>query len=90
MNLKQLPPLNEREQTVVATALEQLRDIKQRSIIGTDEERASFKKINQFDNLAPQHTLMHVLTLLAKLTGKPVEHFANQNPSQNPPPKTHE
>lgn len=84
-----LPPLNDREQQVVLTALELLRETKQLSIIGSEAERKALKQINQYDLLAPQHTLMHTLTLLSKMTGKPVEHFANRNPSQNPQPKTH-
>jgi hypothetical protein len=85
MNLE----INEREKTVLLTALDNLRDLKQRSLIGTNDERAVFKALNQYDILAAPHTLMHSLSLLSKLTGRPIEHFT-RNPSQDPQPKTHE
>jgi hypothetical protein len=77
--------LNDREQGVVVAALEQYRDIKHKAIMGTPEEVASFKTVNEYDLLSPQHALMHTLTLLSKLLKKPVEHFANPQPSQVTP-----
>jgi hypothetical protein len=82
MNLE----INDRETTVLLTALDLLRDSKQRAIIG---DETAFKQVNQYDLLAPQHTLMHTLTLMSKLTKQPVEYFT-RNPSQNPTPQTHE
>jgi hypothetical protein len=82
--------LNDREQGVVLAALEQFRDIKHKAIIGENAQRQAFKTINEYDLLAPQHALMHTLTLLSRITKKPVEHFANPNPSQQAQPKTHE
>src|SRR5947207_1985358 len=84
MNLE----VNDREITVLLTALDLLRDTKQKAIIGSPAERKAFKAINEYDLIAPQHTLMHVLALLAKITKKPIEYFT-RNPSQNPNPKTH-
>jgi hypothetical protein len=85
MNLE----INDRSKTVLLAALDLFRDSKQRSIIGSEEERKAFKTLNQYDLLSPQHALMEVLSLMARVSGKPVEHFV-QNPSQNPQPKTHE
>lgn len=79
--------LNDREQGVVMAALEQFRDIKQKTLTG---EYQNFNTTNEYDLLAPAHALMHTLTLMSRITKKPVEHFANANPSQLPPPKTHE
>lgn len=81
--------LNDRQTTTVLTALELLRSVKQLSIFGTDEEKSYPKQINQYDLLAREHTLMHTLTLLSKMTGKPVEYFSH-NPSQAKPESTHE
>lgn len=81
--------INDREKTVLLTALDNLRELKQLSLIGTNDERAAFKALNQYDLLASSHTLMHSLSLLSKLTGRPIEHFT-RNPSQDPQPKTHE
>jgi hypothetical protein len=85
MNLE----VNDRETTVLLTALDLLRDSKQRAIIGDETEQTAFKQVNQYDLLAPQHTLMHTLTLMSKITKQPVEYFT-RNPSQNPTPQTHE
>lgn len=82
--------LNGREQGVVLAALEQFRNIKHDAILGNEIVRAHFKTINEYDLLAPQHALMHTLTLMSRITKRPVEHFANPNPSQLPQPKTHE
>jgi hypothetical protein len=82
--------LNDREQGVVLAALEQFRSLKQESIAGNDLARKSFKSLNEYDLLAPPHALMHTLTLMSRITKRPVEHFANPNPSQQPQPKTHE
>jgi|GraSoiStandDraft_46_1057282.scaffolds.fasta_scaffold28228_6 hypothetical protein len=82
--------LNDREEGVVLAALEQFRSLKHESIIGNEVARKAFKSLNQYDLLAPQHALMHTLTLMSRITKKPVEHFANPNPSQQPQPKTHE
>lgn len=82
--------LNDREQGVVLAALEQFRSIKHDAIVGDADARAHFKTLNAYDLLAPHHALMHTLTLMSRMTKKPVEHFANPNPSQNLPPKTHE
>jgi hypothetical protein len=82
--------LNDREQGVVLAALEQFRELKQKAIIGEESQRRVFKTLNEYDLLAPQHALMHTLTLMSRITKKPVEHFANPNPSQQPQPKTHE
>lgn len=81
--------LNDREQGVVLAALDQFRDIKHKAIIGEDSQRQAFKTINEYDLLAPQHALMHTLTLMSRITKKPVEHFANLNPSQLPQPEFH-
>lgn len=81
--------LNDREEGVVLAALDQFRDIKHKAILGEDLQRKAFKQINEYDMLAPQHALMHTLTLMSRITKKPVEHFANPNPSQLPQPEFH-
>lgn len=78
--------LNDREQGVVVAALEQFRDIKHKAIMGAPEERVAFKTVNEYDLLSPQHALMHTLTLLSRLLKKPVEYFANPQPSQTTEP----
>lgn len=86
--------LSDREKTAVIAALESQRSRKQAVIeSGANHSKAVQAELrqpdNQYDILSAEHTLMHAITLLAKLTGQPPAHFANPNPSQDPPIKTH-
>jgi hypothetical protein len=81
--------LNDREQQIALVAFENLRDLKQRALLGTPDEQKAFKQINQYDLLDSKHTLMHCLSLLSKLTGQPLANFTNPNPSQTQTAQTH-
>ena len=88
--------LTDREKQTATAALESLRQRKQKDIETSAQytkDHPIAKEIrkpeNQYDILSCEHTLMHAITLLAKLTGQPIAHFANPNPSQLPQPKTH-
>lgn len=74
-----LPLSDPQKQTVIA-ALEFFRNAKQLSL---SEKNYPFQKTSEYDLLSVEHSLMHSITLLAKLTDRPLEHFANPNPSQN-------
>jgi hypothetical protein len=78
--------INDREKTVIVASLELMRSVKQEQI--TNPEPGKPISINEHDRLDVRHTLMHTLTLLAKLLNKPLEYFT-KNPSQDPLPKTH-
>lgn len=45
---------------------------------------------NEYDILVTEHTLMHTISMLSKLTGQPPTHFMNPNPSQDKPVQTHD
>jgi len=92
MNLQ----LTDREKQVITAALESFRQRKQKDIETSAQytkDHPIAKEIrkpeNEHDILSCEHSLMHAITLLAKLTGQPIAHFANPNPSQLPEPKTH-
>jgi hypothetical protein len=83
--------LTDPQVTVIKAALEFFRNAKQQSFGPPESNPLPFAgKVNEFDLLSPQHTLMHTITLLSKLTGNPVAYYVNPNPSQLPQPKTHE
>lgn len=81
--------LSDREKMVVTAALEFFRRAKQNSIIAGPNQLPFKNSTSEYDLLSAPHTLMHTLTLLAQLTGKPIAYFTNPNPSQQPMPKTH-
>lgn len=83
--------LSDREKQVVLAALEFFRRAKQGSILPAPEQLPMpfASATSEYDLLSPQHTLMHTLKLLSTITQKPIEHFANPNPSQDPPTSTH-
>jgi hypothetical protein len=78
--------INDREKTVIVASLELMRSVKQEQI--TNPEPGKPVSINEHDRLDAKHTLMHTLTLLAKLLNKPLEYFT-KNPSQNAQPSEH-
>lgn len=96
MNLQ----ITDREKQVIITALEKFRSIKQATIEVAPSTLANDTKNmrlyqelrqpeNEYDILSAEHSLMHTLTLLARLTDKPIAHFANPQPSQDPPLAVH-
>jgi len=76
---------SDREIQAIKVGLEMLRQTKQEQIATSQPKPI----VNQYDILSPSHTLMYAITALAKITGNPVRHFTNVNPSQLPQPKTH-
>lgn len=81
--------LSDREKIITIAALEFFRRAKQGSITPGPNQLPFKNATSEYDLLNAHHTLMHILTLLARLTGKPVTHFANPNPSQQPTPAVH-
>jgi hypothetical protein len=71
--------LTDREEQVTKAALDFFRNAKQLSIQGELPFKGS---TGEYDLMSPEHTLMHTITALAKLTQLPPAHFANRNPSQ--------
>lgn len=87
--------LTDREKQAFTAALESFRSRKQAALEASQNQPRNVveeirKPENQYDILSVEHSLMHAITVLSKLTGQPITHFANPNPSQTPPPKTHE
>ena len=78
--------LTEREESVVLAAL----DFFQRAKRQTVTNKLPFEKVSEYDLLSPQHAAMSALTIMTKLSKKPVEYFINPNPSQfgQTPPTT--
>lgn len=75
--------LTEREESVVLAAL----DFFQRAKRKVTSEGLPFTKVSEFDLLSPGHAAMSALTVMAKLSKKPVEYFMNpQQPITPPPP----
>jgi hypothetical protein len=72
--------LSEREESVVLAAL----DFFQRAKRKTVSDQLPFEKVSEYDLLSPQHAAMSALTVMTKMTKKPVEYFVNPNPSQLP------
>lgn len=89
--------LADREKQALTAACESFRHRKQSAIIATanisrdDKLRQEIRQPeNQYDILSAEHSLMHIIVLLAKLTGQPIAYFTNPNPSQQSEPKTHD
>ena len=86
--------LTDREKQTVTAALESLRSRKQAVIqtsaaFSKQDQKELRQPENEYDILSAEHTLMHAITLLSKLTSRPIAFFANPNPSQLPEPKVH-
>lgn len=87
--------ISDREKQVITAALETFRSRKQGVILSApqDDRSKAAKEIrqpeNEYDILSAEHSLMHAITLMSKLTDKPIAYFTNANPSQNPQPTTH-
>lgn len=93
--------ITDREAQALKAALESQRSRKQAVIeaapasVAADMKKTHlYKEIrqpdNEYDILSTEHTLMHTISMLAKITGLPVAHFMNPNPSQDTPKATHE
>ncbi len=74
--------ITEREESVILAAL----DFFQRAKRKTVNKELPFEKVSEYDLLSPQHAAMSALTIMTKMTKKPVEYFINPNPSQLPQP----
>jgi hypothetical protein len=83
------PYITDREKQVILAALDAQRESVQAYLFDKSPVKQNYKPRNSYDILAPEHTLMHTLTLMAKLTNQPIAHFTNPHPSQQPEPKTH-
>lgn len=92
MNLQ----ITDREKQALLAALESQRSKKQAVIescgaTAVAADRQEFRRPdNSYDILNTEHTLMHTISVMAKLTGNPIAYFMNPNPSQDPPLKTHD
>lgn len=71
---------NDRETQVIKVALQNLINIQKNRI----DNGALIEPLNEFDILAPRHTLMHALTALEKLTKSPIRHYMNPNQPELP------
>lgn len=76
MNLQ----LSDREKQIILTALEHLKTVKLAQV-GTKV----YVQLNEYDIISQQHTVMHTVKLLARITARPIEHF--MNPLQDITPK---
>lgn len=72
--------LTEREESVVLAALDFFQRAKRKVV----SDKLPLEKVSEYDLLSPQHAAMSALTVMTKLSKKPVEYFINPSPSQHP------